>query len=271
MLDAVQFWRGWVEGYARETHKSWLASLRWLEAQLQADIDAVRELIQAELLRKAREDNVLVMGGREVRLSPNPADGREAEIQAIMDESGQTMPQAVTSLGLIAALGLALGAVFSICLARPLLPVPRYEAPAVVAPVAVLGGQRVTVSWWRGDQIADWQRSVAAERFSVAGHDVVEGGHAVAAHNVESVIARLAAQELCTPEFWQQLPCDDGRYRWIGRVPGGPYAGRWAIVVVDAARMAEVTSFLIGSGSADERYIRNVEEKCHNGSLRPAG
>jgi hypothetical protein len=217
------------------------------------------------------------MGGREVRLSPNPADGREAEIQAIMDESGETMPQAVTSLGLIAALGLALGAVFSICLARPLLPVPRYESPAVVAPVAVLGGQRITVTWWRGGQIADWQWSVTEEmeRFSVAGKDVVEGGHAVAAHNVEAVIARLTAQHLCTPEFWQQPPCDDKKYRWYGRVPDwtgalAPYAGRWAVVVIDAATMTEITSFLAGEENGDN-YVRGVERKCHDGSLMGAG
>lgn len=270
---------GWRERAEQECAGGWadsyLAALRGFEQDVQADLDIIRELIQDELLRIAREDGVLIMGGREVHLCPNPADEREVEIQAIMDEDGETIPQTATGLGAIAALGLALGAVFSIYLARPLPPVPRYEMPAAVAPVAVMGGERVTVTWYRGDQIADWQRSVRAEMFGVAGQDVIESDHATQAHNVEAVIARMAAQELCPPEFWQKPPCDDNRYRWYGRVPdwGGPlsqYAGRWAVVVIDAATMTERTSFLAGTENGDN-YVRGIERRCHDGSLRPTG
>ena len=241
-----------------------------------AEADSYRTCLAIDLAM-LEGNQTITLGTREVYLSPDPAAEREAEIARLTDEDGHAQVPTLTGLGAV-ALAACAGLLALTCLVRPLLPVPACEMPATVSPVAVLGGQRVVCTWYRGDQIAPWQRSVAAELelFGVAGQEVAESEHAVRKHAFEAVIARMAAQELCPASFWDQPPCDDGRYRWVGQVPNwsgvlSPYAGRWAVVVVDAAGMTEVTSFLADDGPAGEVYLRNVHQRCHDGSLRPAG
>src|SRR4030042_1042598 len=60
----------------------YLCNLRTVEDVVQGNLDAIRELIQEELAAQCRA-GTLVMGGREVELSPNSADEREAEIACI--------------------------------------------------------------------------------------------------------------------------------------------------------------------------------------------
>jgi len=170
----------------------------------------------------------------------------------------------------LAAVALGLGALALLAPIAPARPAPKLAPPAMA-----MGGRQIQVRWYRGDQEMAWRQSVLAE-FGLGEAEVSAREHATQRHGIEALIARLTAQELCEPAFWDQGPCRDGRWRFTARVPasvaatfGPQYLGRWAMVVIDAG-MVEVTSFLIGSEEIDRRYVDRVRDDCGGGRLQPA-
>jgi hypothetical protein len=92
----------------------------------------------------------------------------------------------------------------------------------------------------------------------------VSNPHAWVRHGLDEVTTvreamRIRAQE--NPQFFQQPPCKDGKFRYIVGLADGRYA-IWVLQQVAPGRFVEVTAFI----SSDQGYVKSVRDGCGNDS-----